>query len=457
MDEQLDDQLKKRISEVFDDIGEPSAEEGWLKLREIYPERKQRRLLPWMWGAAAAVLLLLASIAIWLPMQRKITKSSVANQAKGVVQHPSEIAARPSPKTNGHIDKPGRPAGGVSPANRNLTVHTQILASNATVTKKARATKMNTGNFEAPARESVLSHAPVTLPAEEGSASVNQSVTSPAQPVQQLTMANHLPDNSAAETGRRHAAETQNNTANKTIADMFAADEESNKPNPPKQNILQLGIYAATYYNYAKGSENRPNAGGGITADFRLSKHLKIETGIMIAQNSLNFDTQIPTSTAQNSFAVPTMTASFKTASVVKTASVPAFKNYSASLVSLDIPVNIKYEFNLDRKSIYFLAGLSSGTFTNETYEYRYNYPALVSPTLQQTQKQSSTGKFDSFYFAKMLNLGVGFGYPLGKNSIVIEPFLKYPLDGLGSQYIRFGAGGINLKFNFHIPRNTRH
>jgi hypothetical protein len=48
-----------------------------------------------------------------------------------------------------------------------------------------------------------------------------------------------------------------------------------------------------------------------------------------------------------------------------------------------------------------------------------------------------------------MLNLAIGFGYPVGNNRLILEPFLKYPLDGLGSQNLRFGAGGINLKFNF--------
>jgi hypothetical protein len=49
-----------------------------------------------------------------------------------------------------------------------------------------------------------------------------------------------------------------------------------------------------------------------------------------------------------------------------------------------------------------------------------------------------------------MLNVSFGMGYPLGKsNRLIIEPFLKYPLDGLGAQQIRFGAGGLNLKINF--------
>ncbi|MGZ3767731.1 MAG: hypothetical protein ACXVA2_23910, partial [Mucilaginibacter sp.] len=56
---------------------------------------------------------------------------------------------------------------------------------------------------------------------------------------------------------------------------------------------------------------------------------------------------------------------------------------------------------------------------------------------------------FDSFYFGKTLNFSFGTGYSVGRNRLIIEPFLKYPLEGLGAQQIRFGAGGLNLKFNF--------
>jgi len=115
----------------------------------------------------------------------------------------------------------------------------------------------------------------------------------------------------------------------------------------------------------------------------------------------------------------------------------------------LDIPLNLKYELNPKKYQVYFLAGFSSGTFINETYTYQYNYPALASPSLQATQNETSRNSFSGFYFAKTLNFAFGVGYPLGKNRIILEPFLKYPLEGLGSENIRFGAGGINLKFNF--------
>jgi hypothetical protein len=219
-----------------------------------------------------------------------------------------------------------------------------------------------------------------------------------------------------------------------------------------------LGIYAATYFNYAKGSSNNANLGAGVTAEIKIAKNLKLVTGVTVAQNSLNFNTAVPTST-QSDFAVPASSNSFSTYSLntpakvlysaANVASLPSLKNYDANMVGLDIPLNLKYDFNPKKYALYVLAGLSSGTFINETYTYQYNYPALFSPSLQQIQNQTSHNNFDGFYFAKTLNVALGVGYPLGKNQLILEPFLKYPLDGLGAQNIRFGAGGINLKFNF--------
>lgn len=245
----------------------------------------------------------------------------------------------------------------------------------------------------------------------------------------------------------------------KSITDMFA-DNQTVKPKKSDESLgkVHFGVYAATYFNYAKGSSNNANLGAGVTAEINIAKNLKLVTGVTVAQNSLNFNTAVPTST-QSNFAVPAASNSFSTfslASPAYVASVPSLKNYDANMVGLDIPLNLKYDFNPKKYDFYVLAGLSSGTFINETYTYQYNYPALFSPSLQQIQNQTSHNNFESFYFAKTLNLAFGVGYPLGKNHLILEPFLKYPLDGMGSQNIRFGAGGINLKFNFQPSKKWR-
>ena len=64
MDDQLDNDLKKRIREVFENFGDTSADDGWLKLRKKFPEEERnRRAFAWIWwGAAAAVFFLFFGI-----------------------------------------------------------------------------------------------------------------------------------------------------------------------------------------------------------------------------------------------------------------------------------------------------------------------------------------------------------------------------------------------------------
>jgi hypothetical protein len=236
---------------------------------------------------------------------------------------------------------------------------------------------------------------------------------------------------------------------------LLASDHD--QPKKPDMETddrrVKFSVYAATFFNYAKGSQNQINAGAGFTSDIKLSKNLKLSTGLALAQNTLDYNKNQPSNGAAAVSFSPSLSTTYSAvADFSKVSSTPSFKNYNANLIGLDIPVNLKYEFNPQKNDTYISAGLSSGTFINEAYTASYSYPGLAQAAGVQAQTSDETThkSFNSFYFAKTLNVAFGVGYPLGKsNKLIIEPFLKYPLDGLGSQQIKFGAGGLNLKLNF--------
>jgi hypothetical protein len=242
--------------------------------------------------------------------------------------------------------------------------------------------------------------------------------------------------------------------ANKTL---FANDEgQTEKKSERTDKAVRFGVYAATYFNYAKGSNNQLNVGAGVSSDIKLSKNLNLSTGVAIAQNSLSYANQTPVNSPQLSATAAPKVGNFSAAAANESffsAAIPTVKNYNASLVGLDVPINLKYEFDPEKSGTYVSLGLSSGTFINETYTYSYNQTAPFSANSAQVADQSTHESFNSFYFAKTLNFSFGTGYALGRNKLIIEPFLKYPLDGLGSEQLKFGAGGINLKFNFQAKK----
>jgi hypothetical protein len=482
MDDQFDKELKDHIREVFDKYEDPTADEGWTLLQEKFPAQEgKRRTIAWLWWSAAALLLLFLSFGLWeytsKPTQQlaveKPTKaqnenlaaaknaSSLVNQHKTdslknviksvPVNHIAAVRTSPLKIQN-------------APGNNVAAVARPVGANNSASSKKIAAiiapdSVKHVANRQAADQlavtikpESPVTNRQAAKPATKARPAVDSVNNSSNQTADQLAV------NGAANKPAANPLTTKSVVPDKSTAAMFASDNKLKKKNDDWTSPrVRFAVFAGTYFNYSKGSGNQRNLGGGFTADIRITKNLKLVSGVTIAQNSLNFGGGVPTTSAQSSFSVPgialgaSAASSFDAKSAVTVATVPAFKNYDASMVGLDIPVNLKYEFNPAKNDIYFLAGLSSGTFINETYTYQYNYPALLSPSLQQIQNATARKSFDNFYFAKMLNVAFGFGYPIGRNRIVLEPFVKYPLDGLGAQNIKFGSGGINLKFNF-IP-----
>ncbi|MDR3693955.1 outer membrane beta-barrel protein [Mucilaginibacter sp.] len=495
MDDQLDKDIKNRIREVFDNYDAPSADEGWLLLREKFPEKTKRRAIVWLWWSAAALILLFLGVGLFEFEKNNSPVEITAIKKHNTAPHQNVIAQKSNKKTTN-----GTPSPVIKNENKSISesiaknsvnnvkpVHSPPVSSANTskfipgVNDASKKTSLavdlrpvqskpvgtaNTPDFMpvisdksnkitrgVKSRDSILQNK-IQPPPNQFAATVqtntNKQVTGANKPGIDDRGKNAPPVNKPA-------------TPSKSIASMFAEDDQPVNKKIDGEKKVHFGVYAATYFNYAKGSGNQANLGAGVTSEITLTKNLKLVTGITIAQNSLAFNNSSPAGGSQNFPLSPTAAgiaagnapaanfsqmALFSTG-VVNTASVPTYKNYNASLVGLDIPLNLKYEFNPKKNDFYVLAGFSSGTFVNETYTYQYNYPALASPGLQQLKNETSHNSFNGFYVGKMLNFAVGVGYPLGKNRIVLEPFLKYPLQGLGSQDIKFGAGGVNLKFNF--------
>jgi hypothetical protein len=314
----------------------------------------------------------------------------------------------------------------------------------------------------------ILAHVDQSSSNEYGLPGFSVDSESKHTPAATLTAANKAPtvidsvkttvqNSSPASIGKKSimADQQQPVAVSKAMQQLFDKENKSKKNTAVEQttaNRIALGIYAASYVNYAKGSQRQFNNGAGISSDIRLTDNLSLSTGVGIGQNTLAYNSTTP------SMPIPLMAANshnFQVSTSALPLIIPASKNLNANLVNLDVPVNLKYNFNPQTGNTYVAAGLSSGTFINESYNTTYSYNAPDNSSVQQSQ-EGSHKSFDNFYFAQMVNLAFGVGYPLGKNHLVIEPFFKYPLNGLGDQHILFGSGGINLKFNFDSGKQRK-
>jgi hypothetical protein len=493
MSEDFDDELSKHITDVFDQYEDTApAQEGWLLLRQKFPPQKRRRVIP-LWWSVAASLLIVALFGLWYyntPQQPKSTmvKTRIKKQpADTLIQH----------RTNTSRDQ-WHPSSGAQSANKSEYA---AIADQKTKNKRSSNTfdsrstyspsittaytKAATGNVE---KQSVIASARVqksgnlplvsggNQPDHDSNVSEKTSIVASINAIKSAKHTDSIQNTGMsiiAQQGNKQPSVSNSNsrsdsaTINKNsgMEKLFAAEQRMEKTQKAKKNStpadkkVLFNIYAATYFNYAEGSKSQFNTGAGVSTDIRLSGNFKLSTGVAIGKNTLDYNGQ-PTQSGilKNAVSAAPITSdananySNTTLGIVplRVATTPVVSAYNVSLTGLDIPLNIKYELNPKKNDSYISAGLSSGTFITENYTYRYDNTPNAFGASSNLPDATTRRSFSRFDFARTLNFSIGMGYHISKqNRLIIEPFLKYPLSGLGSEQIKFGAGGLNLRFKF--------
>ncbi len=487
--ENFDEELKNRIKQVFEEYDDGEANKGWDLLREKYPEKNRRKYFLW-WFAAA---LFFIAFIFWLLQpdfyQNKVTKavkqhatdsaaalanrdSSAKKSAPDKVLSDTNLTQKTSVKTASGFMKKHLP-------DKNKTVWQR--ASTDTINTKKTPVKTVSGFFsKQSAAKNKLSKQSFTAdtvntkktpvktasgfisnsasvkdkqaelsinknkqelqPKPEAGNQKNASFTGKKSISDSMTAQTKTPVSALTDSSnRKQLAAAAKKTSLPVVKAAVVKKAATVKKPAEKPSLFSLGFYAGAHLNFASGSNNQLGLGTGISADFRLNKKFKLSTGLGLMQNNLTYGQNIPSGSLLA--ASSTYTTIPSTVVIVQN---PSLSQMDAHLVALDIPLNLTYTFLPGKNSISLSAGISSNTFVKEAYDYHYSNSA------SNTQNIKS---FNNFDFAKTLNLSAGFAYPLGKDKLRIEPFLKYPLSGMGSQQLQFGSVGINLKLNFSTSK----
>jgi hypothetical protein len=491
MDEQFDKDLINRFREVFDNFEDPSADEGWLELRKKFPEKKSRRPVAWIWRGAAAALVLLCMGIGFLIYDGQIKPTTVAHTK--IKSTPVENLVKNKPVSNGTTNAGNKEETKLS--NTTIAERNSLAQSPATIKKEHYLSQSagrnkkgrgltKSGSFVVPNQQylarsssnktsltnSIALNPPVAPQNRLQTGTGNRNPALKDDPANIIASAKNsvlpgkITDSAAnkvnatqllAANNQKIAGNTDSagnksviSPANSTLAAVKQAKARKIEDTDPRR--IRLAISAGTYVNYAKGSSSQMNMGFGFSSDIPITRKLSLVTGLNVSQNSLNFAGTPPPAIQQNHLVAASapQTASIASAYFAPV-STPKFQNYNANLIALDIPMNLKYQFSPKKSDAYVSAGLSSGIFIDENYVYKYNYPSLFSPSIQQTLGTTAHNRFNNFYVAKVANVAFGVGRQIGRNKVIIEPFLKIPLAGVGSQQLHFGTGGVNLKYNF--------
>jgi hypothetical protein len=421
MREPVENMLTSRIRQVFEEFADPGADAGWQELRKKYPVRNRRPLFIWISSAAALFLL---ATGLWYVNQSKPTIALKPAKQEKKLAHSEE----PSRK----IQEAEREKGLSPIAKTHVTEHKMFYER--TRGKESYMATAEDFDSQDSARLAVVPFEETfteNMIAPDHPADIEKSKTASLvlKDMNGFRMIPIDPVKKPVYVGQINPKADQ-------------ADNIELKPQVKSRN-LAFSVFAGSYFNYSEGSENQLNFGAGFLSDIRLSKKLKLSTGLSLASNSLTYGTgqELPQGA----------TASFVSADKVSSGNLTTITSYNANLLALDIPLNIKYQFLAESDKFYLSAGLTSGTYLNETYGYEYRKFNLASGTyISKTEDQKIKKQLSDFDLGRTLNLSFGLSTPFGKTqSISIEPFLKYPLGGLGSENLKFGATGINLKLRF--------
>jgi hypothetical protein len=436
MSEEFDKQLKDHITDVFDNYEDSSAGAGWALLREKYPEKDKKRPVAWWWFGVAAGLLLILGAALWLSTGEKtpqalkqITSAKPSHRDSNTGHTLLQPSTVPDSVTAVPID---RAAVSVEPGD-------------------TRNTHQN--NKGIAARTPYLKHR--ELAPAIASSKRNTSITGKDEPAEPLIV-NTNPSISTNDTAKSRIGIAANNKQvilpkNDTAAGiktdtiakvkrLTAATDQKKAATAAKK--LSWSVFVSGYNSYANNSNSNFNSGAGVGTDIALSKSFKLLTGIGLFQNKFNYD---PTSNGVY-YTLPAGSGSSSYTS--------SFTTYSADQLALEVP--LKLSLQLSKRGNNIAVGISSAIYASE--KHRQTFSSVNVNTSTQVSTPTSTEVvtqtyFSTFAFAKSLDLSAGFGYQLGKNRIVLEPFVKIPFNSLNRSDLRYGAIGTSLRFAFGAGR----
>ncbi|OAQ39542.1 hypothetical protein A5893_08065 [Pedobacter psychrophilus] len=437
MKEQFDRAIRNHIRDTFGSFDDQMADDGWKKFNDK-KRRKRRGLIFWYTlpsGIAAALAL------VWLLNWNNLSNINKNNQA--------QIAKQTIDK-NENINKSKENIEILSDKKQDKIVKNNKPEQNSLEFNKTKKdlepTLKNDNNLENISTHNNLSHLGIS---KEKEISYNELII--ANSTENINHTNPIEVN--AKDFKPLATENitlqlnQNLLANQSLKkDFYSLPpqlSEDKKPQTIKKDRFKMSVDANTYYSFSDAGVNDAlNLGFGLATELKLTKKLSLNSGILLNRQTSSFD--------GNSRS----TSDFKLASFSTLAAVPEAQITNAKLIGLDIPLDLKFDFKVGKIKSFITSGISSYSVINEEYinDYsivNYSITGILNSNITD-KRENPAGNFSYFKFARTVNFSFGFLYPLTKKSTIsVEPFMKYPLSGLGYQDLKIGSGGLSFKLNF--------
>ena len=473
MKEQFDKELRNHIKDTFGEFDDHLADDGWRKLIDR-KKRKRRGFIFWYAlpsGVAASIaLFLLLNQSEDIPYQNLKTEKKIENIAK---ENPSngfkklDVGQSNLDKKNEKIIEDSDESKIVKEENSSLKnsdfeseIEETISSSKSIINNKNTSLTLSNKPMEIGVsvaedlkikiNENILIEEITEIPVLSKESEFNktnntnnfmESVVKISTQEKALT----APQGNFNQNIIIQTLEKPKELSRKLIVSNSVKDDTKNNKPISNKKKFKVGIDANTYINFSEnGINDKINLGLGLVSEIKLTKQFSVNTGIMLnSQNSTFNGNQKSTQDFLKS-----------TVAFSGIATVPVAQVTNAKLVGLDIPVNLKYALKFGKTTSFISSGFSSYSVINEKYVNEFSVISYsfnnVSTSNVTSINKNPEGKFSYFKFARTLDVSIGILYPLSKKrTLSIEPFMKYPLSGLGYQDLKIGSSGISFKMNF--------
>ncbi len=174
----------------------------------------------------------------------------------------------------------------------------------------------------------------------------------------------------------------------------------------------------------------------GVGVSYRLGKTLSVGTGIYYSKKLYSAD---------------------KTSYKVKEKPFATWTSYSKQIDAdcrvIDVPLNLSLRLsNKTQNRLYATAGISSYVMLSEKYDFIYNNPSPAFPTGRREYSVHNKNK----HLLSVVNLGVALESSLSDHvSLVIQPYAKLPLTGIGQGETELKSFGVGVKLNYSLKRKN--
>ena len=473
MKEQFDKELRNHIKDTFGAFDDHLADDGWRKLIDR-KKRKRRGFIFWFvlpsGVAASLAIFLMLHQSVNIPFQNGKTEEKSETKAKE--NHSNSFKKLDDEQSN--PDKKNKKTlansdelkivkeenlslknsdYGLEIEEKSLSLKSNIETKNTSLTFFDKSMKkevsvddnLQTNLNENTSFEKITENATSLKESEFTKSDKTNNIIESVVKISTQEKAFTVPQNIINQNVIIQPLEKPNEISPKLTVSNSAKNDKKNNISTQNNKKFKIGIDVNTYVNFSEnGINDKINLGLGIVSEIKLFKQFSVNTGITLnSQNSTFNGNQKSTQDFLKS-----------AGAFAGIAIVPIAQVTDAKLVGFDIPVNLKYALKFGKATSFISSGFSSYTVINEKYINEFsviNYSLNSVSTNNLTSiNNNPEGKFSYFKFARTLDVSIGILYPISKKSTLsVEPFMKYPLSGLGYQDLKIGASGISFKMNF--------